>query len=93
MPKPPKKSEDDLVFLALEALEDEMKAWRHTIGHGGYVKLIRYPSIDVGFAAIDVPSALDQEVEMQHVKPQEVWPFLRWRGMQAAVKAIREAEK
>ena len=88
---PHKPDDDELVNLALMALEDEMKSWRHVVERDGHVRLIRHPSIGVGFAAIDVP-VQEQTVEMQYVKKEEVWPFLRWRGMQAAVQAIKEAQ-
>jgi hypothetical protein len=90
---PHKVNDDELVNVGLMALEDEMKAWRHVTVFDGYVRLVRYPPVSLlEIGPAEVPDGPDATVEMRDVKKDEVWPFLRWRGMQAAVRAIKATQ-
>jgi hypothetical protein len=88
----PQVKDDELVNVGLMALEDEMRAWKQIAERDGYVRLIRCPPISLDIGPADMPVAPNDTVEMEFVKTQEVWPFLRWRAMQSAVKAIKASQ-
>jgi hypothetical protein len=87
-----KKSDDDLVFIGLEALEEEMRCWRSVPMGDKAVRLVRCPPIPLDIGPAEVIPEDTATVEMQDLGKDEVWHFLRWRGMNAALKAIRQAE-
>jgi hypothetical protein len=91
-PQRKRKSDDDLVFVGLEALEEEMRCWRSIPMGAKAVRLVRYPPTSLEIGPADVIPEEASTVEMQDLGKDEVWHFLRWRGMEAALKAIRQAE-
>lgn len=96
MPRRSKRREEDLIHAAIEALEDEVRCWREgpPMGYGPRdetVMLIRYPRM-AGIGPADYDAAMSQTIEQIHLPKKEVPFFLRWRGMEAAIKVIRERD-
>lgn len=99
MPRRSKRREEDLVYAAVEALEDEIRCWREGPARPYYgaredmVMLTRYPSMRMGpIGPADVP---EEAITVQHLDlpRKEVPYFLRWKGMEAAIKKLRELER
>jgi hypothetical protein len=104
MPRKSKRRDEDLVFAAIQAMEDEIRCWREGPSryyHPGrpdrkdpndVLTLVRYPRMDLTIGPADyVPEA---EATIQHLDmPRKEVPFfLRWQGMEAAIKKVRELE-
>lgn len=93
MPRRRKRKEEDLIFTAVEALEDEVRCWRTVSEYRDQVRLVRYPRISISdIGPADYTAESVETVEHIDLPKKEIPFFLRYRGMQAAIKAIREAE-
>ena len=100
MPRRSKRREEDLVHAAIQALEDEVRCWRE--GPSRYydprrrsredevVTLIRYPRMDLTIGPADYIPEAEATVRHLDMPRKEVPFFLRWQGMEAAIKVIRE---
>ena len=99
MPRRSKRREEDLVYAAVQALEDEIRCWREGPARPYYgprddmVMLTRYPSI-MDFS-VGPANVIPEEATIQHldIPRKEVPYFLRWKGMEAAIKKLRELER
>lgn len=91
-----KRREEDLIHSAIEALEDEVRCWREGpplhYGREPHIRLIRYPRMDLSIGPADFDAQSTQTIEHVDLARSEVPFFLRWRGMEAAIKKIRELE-
>ncbi|WP_316207427.1 hypothetical protein [Bradyrhizobium sp. SZCCHNR3118] len=92
MPRRP-VNEESLISIALDALEEEVSRWQ-TYGFAGHsrrpqerIQLARYPKVN----RIDPfgPLPESETIEVHTIEQDKVASFLRYRGMEAAVKAIR----
>lgn len=96
MPRRRRRQEEDLVHAAVEALEDEIRSWqeRERPYSGGMVSLMRWPlrRIDGPIGSAGLEEAMAQTIEQIDLPKKEVPYFLRYRGMEAAIKKIRELE-
>ncbi|BBB99751.1 MULTISPECIES: hypothetical protein [Bradyrhizobium] len=96
MPRRRRRQEEDLVHAAVEALEDEIRCWqqRERPYSGDMVTLTRWPlsriAGPIGPAEVDAQAM--QTIEHIDLQKNEVPFFLRYRGMEAAIKKIRELE-
>lgn len=92
----PKSTEEDLVWIATEALEEEIKAWvqiPEPIRFGpNMVRLRRYPPMDLAIGPFNLPDEATETIEDIVIPKERVWPLLRNRGMKAALKAVKKAE-
>lgn len=98
MPRRSKRREEDLVYAAVQALEDEIRCWREAPARPYYgprddmVLLTRYPRMEMSIGPADyIPETTT--IEHFDIQRKEVPYFLRWKGMQAAIKKIRELER
>ncbi|MHC2249985.1 hypothetical protein [Bradyrhizobium elkanii] len=98
MPRRRRRQEEDLVHAATEALEDEIRSWqeRHSrFGPGDQmVTLIRlqYRRIAGPIGPAGLEDAMTETIEHVELPKKEIPYFLRYRGMEAAIKKIRELE-
>jgi hypothetical protein len=93
-----RRRDEDLIASAIGAMEDEIRCWRE--GPPGYpygsrldpiVRLIRYPRMDIcAVGPADYIPEAKATVEHVELPKKEVPYFLRWQGMEAAIKKMRE---
>ncbi|WFU52280.1 hypothetical protein QA639_21465 [Bradyrhizobium pachyrhizi] len=93
-----RRQKEDLIHAATLALEDEIRCWRQLhnnsfYGHGDKtIRLVRTPSLyatNIGPADVIPETASIEHIDLPE---KEVPYFLRYRGMEAAIKKIRELE-
>lgn len=96
MPRRRRRQEEDLVHAAVEALEDEIRCWkeRERPYSGGMVTLTRWPlsRIDGPIGPAEFDAQATQTIEHIDLPKNEVPYFLRYRGMEAAIKKICELQ-
>jgi hypothetical protein len=92
MPRRRKRREEDLIFTAIEALEDEIRCWRTVSDYRDQVRMVRYPPMSLEIGPAEITADSTSTIEHVDLPKKEVPFFLRYCGMQAAIKAMREAE-
>jgi hypothetical protein len=84
---------DELVNIALDALDDEVKRWRRVPWAPGYIRLMRYPDMDLSVGGAEV--AKDDVITCHDVPVNTaddlIVRFAMEKALEAAIGAISVA--